>query len=60
MKTITVNGAIYWLPENNNDVITLVNDAVTNNEIICLRGSGHSFPLIDDLEAEQKSITGKT
>ncbi|WP_256484470.1 hypothetical protein [Mucilaginibacter flavidus] len=42
MKTIIVNGATYWLPENNGDVITLVNDAVANNEIICLRGSGHS------------------
>ena len=60
MKTIIVNGATYWLPEHNADVITLVNDAVANNEIICLRGSGHSFPLIGDLETEKKSITGKT
>lgn len=60
MDTIIVNGATYWLPENNNDVITLVNEASNNNEIICVRGSGHSFPLIGDLETEQKSSTGKT
>lgn len=60
METIIVNGVTYWLPENNNDVITLVNEASNNNEIICLRGSGHSFPLIGDLETEQKSSTGKT
>ena len=60
MDTIIVNGATYWLPENNNDVITLVNEASNNNEIICVRGSGHSFPLIGDLETEKKSSTGKT
>jgi len=60
MDTIIVNGATYWLPENNNDVITLVNEAANNNEIICLRGSGHSFPLIGDLETEKKSSIGKT
>ncbi|MES2107347.1 MAG: D-arabinono-1,4-lactone oxidase [Bacteroidota bacterium] len=60
MDTIIVDGATYWLPANNDDVITLVNDASKNNEIICLRGSGHSFPLIGDLEKEQKSTTGKT
>ena len=59
MDTIIVDGATYWLPENNDDVISLVNDASKNNEIICLRGSGHSFPLIGDLEKEQKSVTGK-
>jgi len=49
MDTIIVNGATYWLPENNDDVIALVNEASNNNEIICVRGSGHSFPLIGDL-----------
>jgi D-arabinono-1,4-lactone oxidase len=59
METIIVNGATYWLPENNDDVITLVNEASNNNEIICLRGSGHSFPLVGRLETEQQSSTGR-
>lgn len=59
MDTIIVNGATYWLPSSNDDVITLVNDASKNNEIICVRGSGHSFPLIGTLETEQHSSTGK-
>jgi hypothetical protein len=59
MNTIIVNGATYWLPENNDDVITLVNDASKNNEIICVRGSGHSFPLVGTLETEKQSSSGK-
>lgn len=50
MNSIVVNGATYWLPENNADVISLVNNAATTNGIICARGSGHSFPLIETLE----------
>lgn len=50
METIDVNGAKYWLPANETDVMTLVNDAHANHEIICLRGSAHSFPLIGTLE----------
>lgn len=59
METIIVNGATYWLPESNDDVIALVNEAANNNEIICVRGSGHSFPLVGTLETEQQSSTGK-
>jgi len=59
MDTIIVNGATYWLPENDGDVVALVNDALDKNEIICVRGSGHSFPLIGTTEKEQKSSTGR-
>jgi len=40
----------YWLPENNDDVMNLVTQAATKGQIICMRGAGHSFPLIGDLE----------
>ncbi|HEY4325033.1 MAG TPA: D-arabinono-1,4-lactone oxidase [Mucilaginibacter sp.] len=58
MDTLTINGSKYWLPENEQDVISLVNDAKQNNEIICLRGAAHSFPLIDTLQ--KGSASGKT
>ncbi|MBB6113100.1 D-arabinono-1,4-lactone oxidase [Mucilaginibacter lappiensis] len=59
MDTIIVNGATYWLPESNDDVIALVQEALDKNEIICVRGSGHSFPLIGTTEKEQISSTGR-
>jgi hypothetical protein len=51
MDSVTVDGQQYWLPANNDDVIALVNDAAANGEVICLRGSGHSFPIIGQLES---------
>jgi hypothetical protein len=56
MDSIQVNNVTYWLPENSSDVMQLVNDAIAANEIICMRGSAHSFPLIGNLE---KNSTGK-
>ena len=47
------------MPADENEVIALVNDAKNNNEIICVRGSGHSFPLIGTLEQRQSTSTGK-
>jgi D-arabinono-1,4-lactone oxidase len=55
MDSIPVNGAAYWLPENENDVISLVNRAKAEGKVICLRGSAHSFPLIGDLEQQSAS-----
>ena len=40
----------YWLPENNDDVMSLVTQAATQGQIICMRGAAHSFPIIGDLE----------
>jgi D-arabinono-1,4-lactone oxidase len=57
METLLINGVTYWLPASNNDVVALVNEAVKNNEIICVRGAAHSFPLIGTLESGSK--TGK-
>lgn len=49
-----VNGLDYFLQQTIDDVIWLVNDAVAKNEIICVRGAAHSFPLIDTLEKGSK------
>ncbi len=51
MDSLSVNGVIYWLPANNDEVIGLVNEAKASNEVICLRGAAHSFPLINTLES---------
>ncbi len=56
MDSLIVNGATYWLPQNTAEVIDLVNEAITKDEIICMRGSAHSFPLIGTLE---KNASGK-
>jgi len=52
IETINVNGAAYYLPANDDDVIFLINKAKSEGKIICMRGSAHSFPLIKTLEAE--------
>lgn len=44
------NSVTYWLPANIEDVFFLVNESIAKSEIICLRGSAHSFPLIKTLE----------
>lgn len=51
MDSIDVNGVTYWLPSDEKDVMALVEEAHANGEIICLRGSAHSFPLIRTLES---------
>ena len=55
MVSQTVNGVEYWLPENENDVITLANQAKAQSKTICIRGAAHSFPLINTLESENAS-----
>lgn len=50
MDSLLVNGVTYWLPENNKDVLRLVDEAHAAKEVICLRGSAHSFPIIGELE----------
>jgi hypothetical protein len=50
IDTINVNGATYYLPANEAEVIFLVNTAKTDGKIICMRGAAHSFPLIKTLE----------
>jgi len=44
------DGPTYWLPADEQEVIELVRQAKNNNEIICVRGAAHSFPLINTLE----------
>lgn len=59
MDSLTVddglNRVTYWLPASNDEVIQLVNGAKASNEIICLRGAAHSFPLISNLESGSSS-----
>ncbi len=50
IDNISVNGVIYWLPANNQEVIDLVEQAHQKKEVICLRGAAHSFPIIGNLE----------
>ncbi|HLK29591.1 MAG TPA: D-arabinono-1,4-lactone oxidase [Puia sp.] len=59
IATLPVNGVDYFLPASEDDVIRLVNDAKENNEIICVRGAAHSFPLLDTLEATKVSKAGR-
>lgn len=51
IATVLVNGVNYYLPQNTNDLSALITDAITNNKKISMRGAGHSFPMIPDLEA---------
>jgi len=55
IESIIVNGATYWLPADENDVITLVNRAKAEKKTICMRGAAHSFPIINTLEAQAAS-----
>jgi D-arabinono-1,4-lactone oxidase len=50
MKTIPVNGAVYNLPQSIDDVKELVTTAKQNNQKIAVRGSGHSFPVVETNE----------
>ena len=58
MDSLLVNGVTYWLPESNQDVIRLANEAAASKQIICLRGAAHSFPIIGTLE--RGSTTGRS
>lgn len=49
---LKINGATYHLPENEDDVKALINLAKANKQTICLKGSGHSFPIINILESQ--------
>ena len=57
MDSLLDDGVTWWLPANTNDVATLIQDAKANNEIIRLRGAGHSFPLSFNLD--QASASGR-
>ena len=50
IDSISVNGVTYWLPANNEEVISIVEEAHRKKEVICMRGAAHSFPIIGDLE----------
>ena len=52
IETLIVNGATYYLPANEAEVISLISRAKSEGKVICMRGSAHSFPLIGTLESE--------
>ena len=52
IDSLAIDGVTYFLPANNNDVISLVNQAQQEKKVICLRGAAHSRPLITSLESE--------
>jgi len=54
IDTYEVNGITYWIPETDDDVIQIVNEAHQNKEVIVVRGAAHSFPLIGNLETAAK------
>lgn len=54
IDTYEVSGITYWIPENDDDVLQIVNEAHKNKEVIVVRGAAHSFPLIEKLETAAK------
>ncbi len=56
-NSIDVDGVTYLLPATIDELKAIIEDAKTNDEVICLRGAAHSFPLIKTLEKGPK--TGK-
>ncbi len=55
IATLKIDGVNYYLPADENDVISLVNKAQNENKVICMRGAAHSRPLISSLEHEVTS-----
>jgi D-arabinono-1,4-lactone oxidase len=55
MNTLNVDDIIYNLPENEADVMSLVNQARATNSIICMRGAAHSFPAIKTFQSAPSS-----
>ena len=56
IPTIPFNGVNYYLPETTDDLITLINNAKSSSKTICVRGAGHSFPMIPTLEQQNVCI----
>lgn len=54
MQTADVNGVRYYLPKDEDEVIALVKEARASGEIVTMRGSAHSMPLINTLESSRK------
>lgn len=50
MKTKIINSRLYHLPENPDEVVHLVDQAKKTNQKIAVRGSAHSFPLVEKNE----------
>lgn len=56
ISTKIIDGVSYYLPCSNEEVIELVNYAIQEKKVICLRGSAHSIPLIKSIEKENNRV----
>lgn len=56
ISTKLIDGVLYYLPCNNDEVIELVNFAIAQKKVICIRGAAHSIPLIKSIEKEKNRI----
>ena len=53
---IDIQGVPYYLPANEQEVMFLVDKAIAEKKVICMRGAAHSIPLIKSLEHEKNRI----
>lgn len=51
ISTVSVGSVNYYLPQTTGDLSLLISDAITNKKKISMRGAGHSFPMITDMES---------
>ncbi len=56
IETLQFHGLTYYLPKTEEEVASLIKQARAENKKICVRGSGHSFPMIPDLEAQKTCL----
>ena len=55
MQTQVIDSLTYYLPASVAEVLDLVTRALAQNATVALRGSGHSFPLVAELETALSS-----
>jgi D-arabinono-1,4-lactone oxidase len=53
---LDIQGVPYYLPANEQEVMYLVDKAIAEKKVICMRGAAHSIPLIKSLEHEKNRI----
>jgi len=53
---IDIHGVPYYLPANEQEVMFLVDKAIAEKKVICMRGAAHSNPLIKSQEQESNRI----
>jgi len=56
ISTKTFEGVKYYLPANEEEISYLVNLAIEEKKVVCLRGAAHSIPLVRSLEREKNRL----